>query len=61
MDKLYNKDGTVECVLNKKELDKILKPFKPKWYQRLRLRLRLLKKHDKIIYLSSNNYLDKQK
>ena len=61
MDKLYNKDGTVEYVLNKKELDKILKPFKSKWYQKLRLRLRLLKKHDKIIYLSSNNYLDKQK
>ena len=59
MDKLYNKDGTVEYVLNKKELDKILKPFKSKWYQKLRLRLRLLKKHDKIIYLSSNNYLDK--
>ena len=61
MDKLYSNDGTVEYVLNKKELDKILKPFKSKWYQKLRLRLRLLKKHDKIIYLSSNNYLDKQK
>ena len=27
IDKLYNNDGTVEYVLNKKELDKILKPF----------------------------------
>ena len=61
MDKLYNNDGTIEYVLNKKELNKILKPFTSKWYQKLRSRLRWLKKNDKIIYLSSNNYLDKQK
>ena len=39
MDKLYNNDGTVEYVLNKKELNKILKPFTSKWYQKLSLRL----------------------
>ena len=38
-DKLYNKDGTVEYVINQKEFNKLLKPFQLKWYQKLSLRL----------------------
>lgn len=37
--KLYNKDGTVEYVINQKELNKLLKPFQLKWNQKLSLRL----------------------
>ena len=32
MDKLYNNDGTVEYVINQKELNKLLIPFQLKWY-----------------------------
>lgn len=38
-DKLYNKDGTVEYVINQKEFNKLLEPFQLKWYQKLSLRL----------------------